>query len=266
MWPYFTAPVLVLLPERWRHRVTFEAPMPWRVASAVCGIAQMSTGFAALIWWYSYSVENWAGRVMNHAIETQSAMSSMKPHQLGAMALVVVATNPVTWLIVIWMMEGLVRVLAAGITAEVFGTLPLAILAEAIALFQPARTLNPGLTSPAGDASLDETPAHSFASFLRRGVIEHTRAHVEDHVTHLKDGEGELMKISASHTKPGWEPGRIICIAAPDRDEFYHIETFTERNEDPARPFVYIIRRLSAGIRTRNMLTYAPPEHAFVPR
>jgi hypothetical protein len=266
MWPYLTAPLLVLLPERWRHRVTFEAPMPWRVASALCGLGQIVTGFFALVWWYSYSVDNWAGRVMNHAIETQSAISGMKPHQLGAMALIVVVTNPVTWLILIWSIEGIVRVLAAAITAEVFGTLPLALLAEIIGMFQPARTSNPGLTRPAKDASLDESPAHSFASFLRRSVIERTNAHVPDHVTHLKDAEGELLKISASHTKPDWNPGRIICIAAIDCDEFYHIDSFTERREDPGRPFVYILRRLAAGIRTPNMLVYAPPELEFVPR
>ena len=125
MWAYLAAPVLVLLPERWRQNAGFAAPMPWCVASFTCGVAQAVSGLAALVWWYSYSVENWAQNLMTHAVETQSAVAGLGPHEFGVLALTVVAASPVTWLIVVWSVEGIVRVLAAAVTEEVFATLPL---------------------------------------------------------------------------------------------------------------------------------------------
>jgi len=206
----------------------------------------------------------------------------MKPHETGVLALMIVVTNPITWIILAWCIEGLVRILAAAITEEVFATLPLAIIAGAISLFRPVRAENPGLRGAAsgttGDASLDDSPAHSFANFLRRGLIEHTHARVPDHITRLADTDADLLRIRSSHTKPDWEPGRIVLIDG----DFYRIDNFSERRgaaahtaimdndglphththaktnapDTHARPFVYRLRHLSAGIVTRHTLHY----------
>jgi hypothetical protein len=285
------APIAVLLPARWRVSTVHEAPTSWRVASFICGLAQCCTGLAALVWWYSYSVANWASTVVSHATATQPALSNMKPHETGVLALMVVVTNPITWVILAWCIEGLVRILAAAITEEVFATLPLAIIAGTISLFRPVRAENPGLRGAnarmrrasvsaenIGDATLDDSPAHSFAHFLRRGLIEHTHARVPDHITRLADTDADLLRIRSSHTKPDWEPGRIVLIDGA----FYRIDNFSERHgaaahtaimdndglphththaktnapDTHARPFVYRLRRLSAGIVTRHTLHY----------
>jgi len=294
------APIAVLLPARWRAHSSFVPPTSWRVASFICGLAQCITGLAALVWWYSYSVANWAQTVVSHATETQKSLSEMKPHEAGLLGLALVATNPITWVILAWCIEGLVRILAVAITEEVFATLPLALIAGAISLFRPVRAENPGLrgsaSGNAGDASLDDSPAHSFANFLRRGLAERTHARVPDHITRLKDIDADLLRIRASHTKPDWEPGRLVLIDG----DFYRIDNFSERHGAAAltaimdndglphthtlapdahpRPFVYLLRHLSAGIVTRHTLHYeispesratldqspapAPPHHA----
>jgi hypothetical protein len=298
------APIAVLLPARWRVSTVHEAPTSWRVASFICGLAQCCTGLAALVWWYSYSVANWASTVVSHATATQPALSNMKPHETGVLALMIVVTNPITWIILAWCIEGLVRILAAAITEEVFATLPLAIIAGAISLFRPVRAENPGLRGAAsgttGDASLDDSPAHSFANFLHRSLIEHTHAHVHDHITRLADTDADLLRIRSSHTKPDWEPGRIVLIdgdfyridnfserrgaaahtAIMDNDGLPHTHTHTAAPDTHARPFVYRLRHLSAGIVTRHTLHYeispesratldaspapAPPEQAHL--
>ncbi len=296
MWPYLTAPFAVLLPARWRAQSAFEAPMPWRIASFICGVFQCITGLAALAWWYSYSVEHWAQTVVSHAADTHASLNDMKPQTAGVLALAVVATSPITWLIVIWCVEGLVRILAAAITSEVFATLPLALIAGTISLFRPVRDENPGLRGGAasiGDASLDDSPARSFAKFLRRGIVERTRAHAPDDLTRIKDVDGDLLRIRASHTKPGWEPGRIVRIGnigdiGRNGADFYRIERLSERHgaagytaatendglphahtqvhidaarDKHPRPFVYLLRRLAAGVANRDTLDYdIPPE------
>ncbi|MGA8038141.1 MAG: hypothetical protein WB985_19440 [Candidatus Acidiferrales bacterium] len=286
MWAYLAAPVLMLLPERWRQNAGFAAPMPWCVASFTCGVAQAVSGLAALVWWYSYSVENWAQNVMTHAVETQSAVAGLGPHEFGVLALTVVAASPVTWLIVVWSVEGIVRVLAAAVTEEVFATLPLALIAGVSALVQPVRNENPGLRASTA-ASLDDTPARSFAAFLRRRAFEKTHARIADDVTRIQGVEGDVLRIRANHGKPDWEVGRMIRIG----DDFYRLENVSERHggaartsahgndglpstrptsttpsqtpaDKHARPFVYKLRRLAAGIATRHTLSYDLPPGA----
>jgi hypothetical protein len=281
MWPYLAAPILVLLPERWRANAGFAAPMPWRVASFICGLAQAASGLAALVWWYSYSVENWTRNVMTHAAESQSVVAGLKPHEFGVLALVVVAASPITWLIVVWCVEGIVRILAAAITEEVFATLPLALIAGIYALVRPVRNENPGLLATT-DAALDESPAHSFLAFLRRNVFEMIHTRVADDVTRIKDADGEGLRVRASHSKPEWEVGRMIRIG----DDFYRVENVSERHgaasrthaqgndglahthatsatgtsasqtlpDTHPRPYVYKLRRLAAGVATRHTL------------
>jgi hypothetical protein len=298
MWPYLTAPFAVLLPARWRAQTGFEAPMPWRIASFICGVAQCATGLAAMVWWYSYSVRNWAQYVVSHAIQSQSSLSEMKPHAQGLLALTLIVSSPVTWIIIAWSVEGLVRILAAAITSEVFATLPLALIAGAISLFRPVRDENPGLRgggTTVEDASLDDSPARSFANFLCRGIVEHTHAHVPDYVTRIKDVDGDLLCIRTSHSKPDWEPGRIVRVGdvgdiGGNGGDFYRIDRFSERHGAAAytatmdddglphthtrtgsvlaaprdthpRPFVYLLRHLAAGVANRHTLNYEiPPE------
>ncbi|MGD0305521.1 MAG: hypothetical protein ABSC71_11905 [Candidatus Acidiferrales bacterium] len=272
--------------------------MPWRIASFICGVSQCATGLAAMVWWYSYSVRNWVQTVVSHAVQSQSSLSEMKPHAQGLLALTLIVSSPVTWIIIAWSVEGLVRILAAAITSEVFATLPLALIAGAISPFRPVRDENPGLRgggTTVGDASLDDSPARSFANFLRRGIVEHTHAHVPDDVTRIKDVDGDLLRIRTSHTKPDWEPGRIVRVGdvGGNGGDFYRIDRLSERHGAAAytatmdndglphthtqahtavprdthpRPFVYLLRHLAAGVANRHTLNYEIPPEARAAR
>ena len=255
MSPHLTAPFLVLLPERWRKRAApADAPTNWRVASALIGVVQCLTGLAALVWWYSWSVEHWARDVVSRAA-TAHPEADLQPYQLGLLGFTVIATSPITWLIVLWCIEGVARILAAAITSEVFGTLPLVLIAGAISLVRP--------DGPAGTHG--SAPASGFAAFLRRRISEKTRAAAPDILTPFKDAHGELLRIAASHTKPEWEAGRILYI----RGDFYRMDEMIERYaggpthpDGAARPFIYKLRRLEAGVLTPRTLRYEPPEGA----
>ena len=253
--PYLSAPFLVLLPERWRKRAASEdAPTNLRVASALIGVVQCVSGLAALVWWYSWSVEHWA----NHIVANASAHADLQPYQSGLLGLTVIATSPITWLIALWSIEGIARILAAAITSEVFGTLPLALIAGAISLIRPADPPSTDAHSPSA--------AHGFAAFLRRRFSEKTHAVAPDVLTPFKDAHGELLRVAATHTKPDWEAGRILYI----RGDFYRMDEFTARYSGAtthpdriARPFLYKLRRLEAGVLTPRTLRYDPPAAAL---
>ncbi len=282
MWSYLATPFLVLVPARWRRDVIFTAPPHWRVASFMCGVVQCVTGFVALVWWYSYSVTTWTHGVIEHRVETQDPVNGLSPEAFGMLGFTIVAANPITWLIVIWCVEGIARLLAAVITEEVFATFPLALIAGAIAMVRPVREENPGLQG-GNDATLDRSPAGGFASFLRRGMLERTHGRVTDHVTLLRDADGEVLKVCASHTKAEWDVGRIVRVSGDGT--FWRLESFVERDRSAAygatghddglprgtaaagavadghsRRFVYKLRRLGAGVMNRNVLTYELPE------
>ena len=105
-------------------------------------------------------------------------------------------------------------------------------------------------------------------------------------MTRIQGVEGDVLRIRANHGKPDWEVGRMIRIG----DDFYRLEnvanataarlarrprkyglpstrpTSTTPSQTPAdkhaRPFVYKLRRLAAGIATRHTLSYDLPPGA----
>ena len=257
MRPLLAAPFLVLLPERWRKRAApADAPTNWRVASALIGVVQCVTGFLALVWWYSWSVEHWTARVVSRTADAHP-LTDVAPYQLGLLGLTLIATNPVTWLIVLWSIEGIARILAAAITSEVFGTLPLALIAGAMFLLRPVDL---------ADGEGQSSAAHGFVAFLRRRFSEKTHPAAPDVLTPFKDAHGELLRVAATHTKPDWESGRILSI----RGDFYRMDEFTARYsgapvhpDGVARPFLYKLRRLEAGVLTPRTLRYDPPADAL---
>jgi hypothetical protein len=256
MWPLLTAPLLVLLPARWRKRAApGDAPINLRIASAVIGVVQCVTGFLALAWWYSWSAEHWTSHVVSRAADAHP-LTDVAPYQLGLLGLTLFASSPITWLVALWSIEGVARILAAAITSEIFATLPLALIAAAIALFRPQDP----------DDARSTSPAHGFAAFLRRLLSEKTHAPAPDVLTPFKDAHGELLRVASSHTKPDWEAGRILYISG----DFYRMDELTERYsgapthpDGAARPFLYKLRRLEAGVLTPRTLRYDPPADAL---
>lgn len=74
-------------------------------------------------------------------------------------------------------------------------------------------------------------------------------------LTYLKPSdEGEILEIHASRMKQDWTPPRIVRYD----DAYYRLERFSRGVG--SRPFVYHLRRLSAGVPGRTVLLYQPEE------
>ena len=75
------------------------------------------------------SVTTWAANALDSAL--RGGPESAVPGQaIGFSALVLWVLHPLTWLIAYFVIEGLVRLLAAAFTGQVFGTFPLAVVAN----------------------------------------------------------------------------------------------------------------------------------------
>lgn len=124
---HIIAPVLSLLPRRWRELLPRNSSMPWVPPTIISGLLQAVCGLAALEYWYSYSVTGWAQKSLITASDAHPG-AAIPIGTEGFVGLLLVAAHPLTWVIVAFSLEGLVRVCAAAFTGEILGTFPLFIV------------------------------------------------------------------------------------------------------------------------------------------
>src|SRR5207245_5341037 len=62
MFTFLLGPFLAALPKRWRQSLPFFKSMNWRIPSVLSGFGELLFGFAAMLFWYSYSVTTWVSR------------------------------------------------------------------------------------------------------------------------------------------------------------------------------------------------------------
>jgi hypothetical protein len=216
-------PALALLPKRWRERITLTSA-EWKFAGATSGILESVAALAALVGWYSYSVSHWA---QDAIFSTAAAhpQGTIPPGTEGFAALVLLLFHPLTWFIVYCGIEGIVRLLAAGVNGTVFGILPLFLLERGYSFL-----------------SSRQNKSHS----------------PEDHGSELDllttrtDEEGEILEIRSLKPKEEWVPPKIVRF----QGVYYSLfQVYEERAT--SRYFVYALRRLSAGVHSWTVIDYS---------
>jgi hypothetical protein len=118
MWTYTIGPVLALLPKQWRAEGFGKVVVDWERATAVSALVEGFGALALLIVWHSVFVTKYGG-----------AIGGAGDDYGGFVGLFLVALHPLTWVICYFGCEGVVRFLAAVVTGESYGTLPLALVA-----------------------------------------------------------------------------------------------------------------------------------------
>jgi len=223
MFTFIIGPLLALLPQAWRGR--FNAPPgKWKLAGVISGALESFAALAALVEWYSYSVTHWAEDVIS---------STAAAHPQGAIpfgtegfaAVVLLLFHPLTWLILYCGIEGVVRLLAAGVNGTVFGILPFYLLEWSRSLLPPLRSKPSSLGGNSSESDL---------------LTTHT------------DAEGEILEIRSLKPKEGWIPPKIVRF----RGVYYRLfQTYQERAKD--HRFVFVLRRLSAGVYSWTVIDYS---------
>jgi hypothetical protein len=120
MWRLALGIFLSILPQRWRDALRLNESVPWEPATVLSGFVESLLALILLLYWYSRSVTTWAAKALDSAL--RGGPESAVPGQaIGFSALVLWILHPLTWLIAYFILEGLVRLLAAAFTDQIFG-------------------------------------------------------------------------------------------------------------------------------------------------
>ena len=243
MLSYTLGPFLAFLPKRWRESLPFHASVEWRPAVLLSGILECAVALITLVYWYSYSVTHWAADAVFSAIQNGAEIN---PNAIGFAGLAVMFLHPLTWLIAYCGVEGMVR-LCAAFTDTTLGVLPL-FLADKIYL-QLARGGNP---LSVGTDKFSQSHLASGIRAVRERALMATLPLVPDKLHFTREGSDEILEIHSCRVKTEWTPPRVVRY----EDRYYQLEACSERSTP--RPFVYTLRRLSAGVPGRTVLIYSP--------
>jgi hypothetical protein len=245
MLSYALGPFLAFLPKRWRESRPFHASVECRPAVLLSGLLECVAALVALVYWYSYSVTHWAADAVFSAIQNGAEID---PNAIGFAGLAVMWLHPLTWLIAYCGVEGIVR-LCAAFTDTTLGILPLFLADKAYLQF--VRRGNP---LSAGTDNFSQSHLASSLRAVRERVLMATVPLVPDELRFTANGSDEVLEIRACRAKPDWTPPRVVR----HEDRYYQLEACSPGSTP--RPFIYRLRRLSAGVPGRNVLTYAPEQ------
>jgi hypothetical protein len=251
MWIYLLGPFLSLLPERWRKALPFYQAVRWHSAAILSGLAESVIALTALLYWYSYSVITWVSLALDSLL-SKSAPTDITEGEIGFVALLIWATHPLTWLIAFFAIEGVAR-LCASFTDTVLGVFPL-YLAEKIY----SKIFRRGEPEPAGAVKFPLSHVSSYVNTVREKVMTARLPVVPDEHFVTKSDSEEVLEIRACREKAEWRPPRVVRY----ENRYYRLE---ECARGPlARPYVYRLRRLSAGVPGRTVLIYSPDEEPVI--
>ncbi|MFZ1971659.1 MAG: hypothetical protein WAU89_02375 [Candidatus Acidiferrales bacterium] len=248
MWNYLIGPILALLPRPWRDSLPIANNQPWGRAGAISGLGESLAALVALGYWYMYAMSTWVDTAVSRALDGKLG-PNVTVQEIGAVALTVWMTHPLTLLLGYLILEGMIRFLAAAFSEESLGILPLGVLD--FILVRPFRPRS-GLSVPEVEGTTGN--ARSFLDALREAMLKVRGVPETDELHFRNDGDVELMEIRASHRKHEWIPPRTVRF----EDGYYWLEASTVKKGP--RPFYYTLRRLPSGVPGRSVLIYAPAD------
>ena len=244
MLTYFLGPFLAMLPRRWQKALPFSGAIQWNRAGAVSGLLESLLALLAMLFWYQHTAMRWIEHAAGEAADGKMG-PEVNPYAIGFAAWALLVVHPLTWLLFYFMLEGAVRFSSAAFSGGVSGILPLAIVDS---LFRK-------LSGASGDPlrSAEAKPAFSsISSSVKEKILTSTISAGADELHFLKNDEQEILEIHASRRKDDWTPPRVVRF----EDKYYRLEEC--KSGRTPRPFVYVLRRLAAGVPGRNVILYSP--------
>lgn len=256
MWRTVPGIALSALPRRWRAPHLLEQAIPWVRSGILSGMAESIFAVVGLIYWYSHSVTTWAANVLDSALNNGPGAGT-DPHLLGLSAFVIWLIHPLTWLLASFFVEGLVRLVAAISTEQILPLWPLAFADWTYGIITRRPPEGDSIHVPSGKEQL-----RGLVSAAKQAALIARTTELADELVPSGDGlpgHDFFLEIRSSRPKPDWTPPRIIRI----HSAYYSLES-TSDGKRP-RPFVFRLRRLAAGVPSRSVLTYEPPEDLEAP-
>lgn len=247
MWTYLLGPFLALLPRRLRNAVSFSKTVRWRPAAILSGLAESTSALSVLMYWYYYSMSTTLSHLSDLALSGKTAPTTTD-YDLGTAALLIWSTHPLTWAIVFFGIEGIVRA-CAGLTDTVLGIFPLYFMEKVYAtVFSRAEPETPYA------AKFSQGHVSSYVGAICDKVVTVRPSNLADELRVVKNASEEFLEIRASREKPEWTPPRVVRF----EDRYYRLEE-SSRGSAP-RTFLYKLRRLPKGVPGRSVLIYSPAQ------
>jgi hypothetical protein len=241
MWTYLFGPIFAIFPGPWRRSLPFAKRVDWERATAISGFAEAAFALVAIMYWYSYAMSRWVDNGVGAALDGKMG-AGVRPQDIGGVALIVWWMHPVTLLLAYVGLEGALRLCAGAFGGHSCGIFPL-FLADKI-VFGPFRRRKDGAGAGAN--------VSSFAGAISERVRTAGLSEVPDELCFTKDESGEILEIRACRRKQDWTPPRTVRFEGG----YYRLEAGSSAGG--ARPFLYRLRRLAAGVPGRTVLFYAP--------
>jgi hypothetical protein len=248
MWTYILGPFLALLPKDWRNSLPFHDHVDWPRAISFSGLLELFGAIIFLAYWYvnamTYMVDHAVGKA-----GTGEMGGQVSDHAISGAALFIWSTHPLTLVLGYFMLEGAVRFCGAAFAETNLGSLPF-FLADKI-LSKPFRreARAADFVSPGAVSNIA-----SYAGAISERVRTAGLSRSEDELRMRKEGADEFLEIYTWKRKMDWTPPRVVRID----QRYYRLENCSRGTA--ARPFCYVLRRLAAGVSSRSLLLYAPPE------
>jgi hypothetical protein len=247
MWRLALGAILAPLPRRWRSGFGLNEAIPWARAAALSGFAESLLAFVGLVHWYSHSVPTWAANAMDSAL--RNGPEAQVPGQaIGFAALVLWLIHPMTWCVVFFVLEGMVRLVAALFTEQIVATFPLAAVDWSI-----GKLTGRPLDGDAKYAPSAKEQLRTFVSSVKQGVMALRLPKLEDECQEIVEGNELFLEIRASLPKGEWIPPRVVKVGAG----YFRLEQVS--NGKPPRPFIFRLRPLAAGVPGRTVIVYERP-------
>lgn len=212
-----------VLPKRWRFVKNYASEQLMARCTMISGLVESVVALLVLRYWY-VTVLTWIlSAYAEKALSKQQGWAAYTPAEfVGGAGFMIFAGNPITWIILYFGAEGILRLAAAVITGEAFGTLPLCAIDAGIRLATRRRkTSDLPLVSDEilpGDASSD-------------------------------------LRIASCQKRTEWKyPFTIRYERA-----FFQVVGVDSCEKGP-RPYVYLFRRLPPGEVARGLRDYHPDD------
>jgi len=245
---------LSVLPRRWRAPSLLEQAIPWVRCAILSGLLESLLAMLALISWYSHSVATWAANALDSALRG-GPEASVPGQAIGFSALVLWCLHPFTWFIAYFVVEGMVRFLAALSTEQILPSWPLVIADWSYGKLTQRPNEGDALHTPNAKQQMQ-----SLAAAVRRSAKTAGLTELRDELLEPAEGGDAILEIHSWRPKAEWTPPRVVRVGGV----YYRLEAAAEGSRP--RPFIYRLRRLPAGVPGRNVLLYEPPRAMESPK
>lgn len=236
MLTWIVGPFLAVFPARWRDALHLDEVLDWNRATFLSGLIESIASIVLLGYWYMWVMNTFIDRVVDSATEGRYSIE-ISGQQVNGAALLVLALNPITWLIAFMIVEGVVRLCAGAFTDTPAGIFPLWLLDRLLLRFSTDRP------APQGHLA-------SFLSAIREKAVNLRVSELPDEFRYFFRDPSFFLEIRSWRRKLDWDPLRIIRVD----EAFYRIESAEFLS--PPRPVYYLLLRLPGGVMSRSVRTY----------